>query len=89
MAAEESAGRYAALTGSVNLLGRLLGEIIAVDGGEERLALVEKVRKLSRAARSGDDAARQSLLELLRNLDDAEPVPVARALSAATASIAS
>ena len=72
---------YSNLRGNVSFLGRLLGETIAAADGDEFLALIEKIRGLSKRAREGDDSAREALLALLRDLDNAQLVPVARAFS--------
>ncbi|MCB1675607.1 MAG: phosphoenolpyruvate carboxylase, partial [Halioglobus sp.] len=72
---------YASLRGNVSFLGRLLGETIAAAEGEEFLALIERIRVLSRSARQGDSAAREALLALLGELDNEQLVPVARAFS--------
>ena len=45
---------YASLRGNVSLLGRILGETVASAEGEDFLALIERIRTLSRGARDGD-----------------------------------
>lgn len=80
MTASESSD-YSSLRGNVSFLGRMLGETVAAAEGESFLALIEDIRKLSRAARDGDGSAREKLLELLRELDEEQLVPVARAFS--------
>ncbi len=72
---------YASLRRNVNFLGSLLGETISEAQGEDFLALIEQIRGLSKAAREGDEAAHDELLEVLRNLDNEQLVPVARAFS--------
>ena len=72
---------YSNLRANVSFLGRLLGETIAAADGDEFLALIERIRVLSKRAREGDAAAREALLALLRELDNAQLVPVARAFS--------
>ena len=72
---------YSSLRGNVSFLGRLLGETIAAAEGEEFLALIEQIRGLSKGAREGGDTDRAALLALLRNLDNEQLVPVARAFS--------
>ncbi|MCB1678733.1 MAG: phosphoenolpyruvate carboxylase [Halioglobus sp.] len=72
---------YASLRGNVSFLGRLLGETIAAAEGDAFLALIERIRVLSRSARQGDNAAREALLTLLGELDNEQLVPVARAFS--------
>ncbi|WP_116364612.1 phosphoenolpyruvate carboxylase [Parahaliea mediterranea] len=82
---EEGQADYSGLRSNVSFLGRLLGETIADAEGPEFLALIEKIRGLSKTARlaSGDDSSveREQLLAVLRNLDNAQLVPVARAFS--------
>ncbi len=77
---------YSQLRSNVSFLGRLLGETIAKADGEAFLELVEKIRRLSKSARAGSDSAsegsaHEELLEVLRTLDNAQLVPVARAFS--------
>ncbi len=72
---------YSSLRSNVSFLGRMLGEMVASAEGDDCLALVEQIRTLSKAARDGDDSAREALLALLRGLDEAQLVPVARAFS--------
>ncbi len=72
---------YTSLRANVSFLGRLLGETIAAAEGEDFLALIEQIRGLSKAAREGDEVAHATLLEVLRNLDNDQLVPVARAFS--------
>jgi len=49
--------------------------------GEHILDRVEKIRKLSKSSRAGNDADRQELLSTLQNLSNDELLPVARAFS--------
>lgn len=72
---------YSGLRQNVSYLGRLLGEIIAEAQGADFLALIERIRLLSRSAREGDEQAQQSLLDVLTHLPDEQTVPVARAFS--------
>jgi phosphoenolpyruvate carboxylase len=72
---------YSSLRGNVSFLGRLLGETIAAADGEEFLQLIEQIRGLSKRAREGEEAARDALLAILRELDNEQLVPVARAFS--------
>ncbi len=72
---------YSALRGNVSFLGRLLGETIAAAEGEGFLDLIERIRGLSKSAREGDESARAELLNVLRELDNEQLVPVARAFS--------
>jgi phosphoenolpyruvate carboxylase len=72
---------YSSLRSNVSFLGRLLGDTVASAEGDEFLQLIEQIRGLSKSAREGDEQARDSLLLVLRNLDNAQLVPVARAFS--------
>lgn len=72
---------YSSLRSNVSFLGRLLGETIAGAQGEEFLELIEQIRGLSKSSRDGDESARENLLDVLRNLENDELVPVARAFS--------
>ena len=45
---------YRSLRGNVSFLGRLLGDTIAAAEGPGFLALIERIRTLSRQARDGD-----------------------------------
>ncbi|QFU76577.1 phosphoenolpyruvate carboxylase [Halioglobus maricola] len=69
---------YASLRGNVSLLGRILGDTVADAEGDDFLALIERIRTLSRGARDGEAGDRQALLEQLRSLDSEQLVPVAR-----------
>ncbi|MEP5321242.1 phosphoenolpyruvate carboxylase, partial [Marinobacter alexandrii] len=72
---------YASLRGNVSLLGRILGDTIADAEGENFLALIERIRGLSKGAREGGTHERAALLEELRGLDNDQLVPVARAFA--------
>jgi len=72
---------YASLRGNVSLLGRILGETIASAEGDNFLALIERIRGLSKGAREGGKHEREALLEELRGLDNDRLVPVARAFA--------
>ncbi|MEP6388542.1 MAG: phosphoenolpyruvate carboxylase [Halioglobus sp.] len=72
---------YASLRGNVSLLGRILGDTIADAEGEDFLALIERIRGLSKGAREGGTHERAALLEELRGLDNDQLVPVARAFA--------
>lgn len=72
---------YSSLRRNVSFLGGLLGEVIAEAEGDDCLALVERIRLLSRDACEGDADAQRALLDVLVNLPDRETVPVARAFS--------
>jgi phosphoenolpyruvate carboxylase len=58
------------LSREVKLLGSLLGQVIAEQAGEELLATVERVRKLTSAIRaSGDPDDQRALWDILEALD--------------------
>ena len=75
------AADHSSLRRNVSFLGRLLGETIAVAEGDEFLDLIERIRSLSKSSREGVAGAGDELLEVLRNLENDELVPVARAFS--------
>jgi phosphoenolpyruvate carboxylase len=79
--AKSSSEQYAALRGNVSLLGRLLGDTIASAEGEQFLQLIEQIRGLSKEGRAADGTPGESLMEILRGLDNEQLVPVARAFS--------
>lgn len=72
---------YTSLRSNVSALGSLLGDIISAAEGGEFLDLIEQIRTLSRSAQEGDEAARESLLQVLRELTNEQLVPVARAFN--------
>lgn len=72
---------YTSLRNNVSALGSLLGEIISDAEGADFLALIEQIRVLSRAAREGDEASSEKLVQLLRELTNEQLVPVARAFN--------
>lgn len=63
------------------MLGDFLGETICDAQGSDILALIENIRKLSRASRGGDDTARKQLLDILSTISTENVIPVARAFS--------
>lgn len=69
------------LRADVRLLGAILGDTLKEVEGDALFRTVERVRRLSRAARGGDPEAATDLLELLRSLDVEDAVPVARAFA--------
>ena len=73
--------KYASLRRNVSLLGRMLGDIIAEAEGPEFLGRIETIRLLSKSARGGDAEDQLALRETMRNLDNDQLVPVARAFS--------
>ncbi|MCK3657333.1 phosphoenolpyruvate carboxylase [Pasteurellaceae bacterium Pebbles2] len=72
---------YSVLRNNINMLGHFLGETIRDAQGSEILDLIEKIRILSRDSRSGDEKARQELLEILSTISTENTIPVARAFS--------
>jgi len=72
---------YTGLRSNVSDLGRILGDTVAAAEGDEFLALIERVRGLSKGAREGSAEDRAELLDQLRVLDNDQLVPVARAFA--------
>ena len=73
--------QYAALRGNVNLLGQLLGQTIKDAQGQDILDKVEEIRALSKSSRSGNEADRKALIDVLHALSDEELLPVARSFN--------
>lgn len=70
------------LIADIRLLGRILGDVIREQEGEESYALVEKIRKLSVAfRRDADHAADRALKNLLKGLSAEATVRVIRAFT--------
>ncbi|MDY7093049.1 MAG: phosphoenolpyruvate carboxylase [Acidobacteriota bacterium] len=69
------------LRDDVRLLGRLLGETLKSQEGEELFEVVEKIRALSKAARAGEAERFDELTEVLAALDLDIAAPVARAFA--------
>ncbi|MDQ6837291.1 MAG: phosphoenolpyruvate carboxylase [Actinomycetota bacterium] len=63
----------------IRLLGRILGEVIADQDGDEVYQVVESIRQAATGERRGRSEAR--LVPLLDGLDDAMTLPVVRAFS--------
>lgn len=79
---DESSEKDRPLHDDIRLLGRLLGETIREQEGEEAFERIEKIRRLSVAfEHSADRGAGKSLDELLRGLAADEAVSVIRAFS--------
>lgn len=72
---------HAPLRDDVRLLGRLLGDTLREQEGDPLFDTIERVRRLAKQARDGDDAARAALTTLLEALPDRELLPVARAFT--------
>ncbi|WP_372763018.1 phosphoenolpyruvate carboxylase [Pseudoalteromonas sp.] len=73
--------QYAALRANVNLLGQMLGQTIKDAQGQAILDKVEEIRALSKSSRSGNEADRQALINVLHALSDEELLPVARSFN--------
>jgi phosphoenolpyruvate carboxylase len=73
--------KYAALKSNVSMLGRLLGETIKDADGSVILEKVETIRKLSKSARTGNQADREALIEEIKHLPNDQLTPVARAFN--------
>lgn len=73
--------QYSAMRNNVNMLGKLLGNTIKDALGEDILDKVERIRKLSKSSRSGNEADRKELLLTLQNLSNEELLPVAKAFN--------
>ena len=70
------------LIDDIRLLGRILGDVIREQEGDETYALVEKIRTLSVAfRRDSDHAADRALKNLLKGLSAVETVRVIRAFT--------
>lgn len=72
---------HEALSRDVNMLGSMLGELIAEHEGEPLYNVVEKVRQLSKKARKGDDASFQELHSMLEDLPPEQMTTVARSFA--------
>jgi phosphoenolpyruvate carboxylase len=73
--------QYSAMRSNVNMLGKLLGNTIKDALGEEILDKVERIRRLSKSSRAGNEADRKELLSTLQNLSNEELLPVAKAFN--------
>jgi phosphoenolpyruvate carboxylase len=77
-----AAAKNAPLVEDIRLLGRILGDVIREQEGQEAFDLIERVRKLSVAFRLKSDAsAGKALDRLLKNLSGDQTVSVIRAFS--------
>ena len=72
---------HAALGRDIQLLGEILGEVIRQQVGEDIYGLVERVRSLAKAGRSGDAEARAALEATLAGLSTHEMHWVARSFA--------
>ncbi len=66
---------------NIHMLGEFLGETIREAQGNEILDLIESIRQLSKKSRSGDEQAREQLLDKLAHISTENVLPVARAFS--------
>ncbi len=66
---------------TVRYLGKVLGETIKAQLGEEWLAKIEEIRKAGRASFAGQAAATQQLKETFKNMSDNELLVVGRAFA--------
>ena len=73
--------QYSALRKNVRKLGDILGDTLAEAEGEDLLVQVEKIRLLSKAARSGDVDSHQQLLTELNQLSGDRLVAVVRSFN--------
>ena len=69
------------LRDDVRLLGRLLGETLKSQVGEEVFETVEEIRALAKAGRAGSDEDFERLARLLAGMEVGDALPVARAFS--------
>ena len=72
---------HPSLRENVRLLGEQLGQIMVSDQGSPFLERIEGLRGLSKSVHQGDDGARASLIDQVRQLNDDELVSVARAFT--------
>lgn len=72
---------YSSIHHNIQMLGEFLGETIRDAQGDYILDLIESIRVLSRNSRSGDETARNQLLDKLANISNNDVLPVARAFS--------
>src|SRR5436190_16774801 len=81
-AAQDAAEKNRPLVDDIRLLGRILGDVIREQEGQDAFELIERVRQLSVAYRLKSDAqAGRALDRLLKNLSGDQTVSVIRAFS--------
>ncbi|MBV1871173.1 MAG: phosphoenolpyruvate carboxylase [Gammaproteobacteria bacterium] len=68
----------APLRNDIRLMGRLLGETICEQAGDDVYTLVERIRLLSKDAATGDEQSISDLQNLLTGLSDPQLIPVVR-----------
>ncbi|MBC8267757.1 MAG: phosphoenolpyruvate carboxylase [Rhodospirillaceae bacterium] len=77
-----SPDKDAPLRDDIHLLGRLLGNTVREQNGEDAFEIVEMIRQISvRYHRDDDEPAKKELEEILKRLDPKEAVDVIRAFS--------
>lgn len=76
-----SDSHYKTLRRNVSYLGRILGETVSEANGQEFLDKIERIRRLSKSARNGNEEDGQRLQTILVELKPEELLPVARAFS--------
>ena len=82
LAVADAANKNKPLVEDIRLLGRLLGDVIREQEGQEAFELIERVRRLSVAYRLKRDASAGRVLDrLLKNLSVDQTVSVIRAFS--------
>ncbi len=69
------------LTKNVDMLGRMLGNIVRIGEGNDLFEKIEKIRKLAKSARKMNDDERGALLDMLSALDDDDILPIVKAFS--------
>ena len=73
--------RHKQLRHNVNLLGKLLGEVLQEQEGKQLFTRVEQVRKLAKSLRKNKTHNFQELSRLLKKLSNDESLKVARAFT--------
>ncbi len=70
-----------ALRKEVRTLGELLGQVLAELDGPDKLASEERIRKLAKARRAGDEEAEQALIEAIQQLNTEDAFTICRAFT--------
>src|ERR1700745_2489982 len=74
------ADKDAPLRYDIRLLGRILGETVRAQEGEQVFDIIERLRRTAlRFHRDGDEGARRELETLIRNLADEQAIRIIRA----------
>ena len=75
-----NADKDAPLRYDIRLLGRILGETVRAQEGDEVFEIIEHIRQTAlRFHRDADEAARQKLQAIIRGLPDDQPIRIVRA----------